>query len=1122
MSPSMQARVDDTRFQSGFAEDTKNMLVHSNGSIQRRPGLRHVAACKFANKKCRLLRFAHSIDTQIVIELGDLYFRFHENGAPIYYAKPYVVASIDTGQERITFTQRHDLTNETQVQFTADSGLNAHLPGGVTAGTSYYVTVIDKKTITVSTTTPAGTPLNLTSAGTGTIRVFRNSEMPADWASVSFTFGTVNVDRPNNTITIGAHSFPEGQAVRFSLDPIGGLDALPAPFIVARNYYVRAPGATTIRLVERQELAPIGPSIDIVSVGNGTNTVLNAYQHGELVFHQNGTNHGVFYAKNDVGAIAGTPPTADPTNWLLMRQDGLYELPNPYLEADLAAITYDPDNDTLTLARRNYDVSELRRYSAQRWTFKPIQLGPSVNPPTTLGTKPIFGDYITFSFPNIGNLNPTPPTVPALFTMKSAGVNNQTGHGFVLGDSVFAEGTPAGSGATFGGNTADYFIVSHTGAPNPGQAHLDLRLRKQTGGAELGSTSAGDCIIRYSSLSSQATNRYQITSVTEDGIESQPSAIITISNNDLSVAGSSNDLFWEIVVGASYFHVYKELNGLFSLLAKVELDSTAAYTGTDTALIGSVMMFYRDDNSLLPDAARTVPIFDATLGGAGNGQPVTIATQHPAATTHYEQRRFFGGTAREPQTVWATRTGTETDLSFRQPTLPDDRINAELKSREAVSIRHLVPIEQLLILTNSTEFRLIPVNSDVLTPTSLDAKAHDYVGASTVSPSVLSGNVIYCADRGGHVFEIGFRQDGLGLSKPGDLCLRSNSLFDHKTILDQIAVKAPQPIIFFVSSDGRLLGITYVPQEQIGAWHVHDTPGTFESIAFASEGTEDHLYATVLRTLNGSTSRTVERLGRQQFSSLRESYFGDCGGTYDGRNTDLTKTATITGGVFWTAGEMVTITMNAPQFVLGAEDVGDEIALWEPSAPETLYRIRITVVSSGTVATGTLQQALPVALRTPAAVTSWGFARDAIALPWLQGEEVEIMADGVELEPVTVTGGLATLPSPGLVVQVGLLAEAELHSLPLSQQVEALAQGRPKNVNRTFIKVLDSGGFSLGPTTDSLVPSSPQPEPGEVLTEEIDTTVMPSYSQGGELVLRAGKMQPLAVLGWVFDVEIAG
>jgi hypothetical protein len=89
-----------------------------------------------------------------------------------------------------------------------------------------------------------------------------------------------------------------------------------------------------------------------------------------------------------------------------------------------------------------------------------------------------------------------------------------------------------------------------------------------------------------------------------------------------------------------------------------------------------------------------------------------------------------------------------------------------------------------------------------------------------------------------------------------------------------------------VSTAGKLLGITYVPEHNVGAWHQHDTDGTFESCCVVSEGNEDHLYVVVKRTIGGVTKRYVERMASRQFVDPADAFFVDSGLTYDGTPVD--------------------------------------------------------------------------------------------------------------------------------------------------------------------------------------------------------------------------------------------
>ena len=267
--------------------------------------------------------------------------------------------------------------------------------------------------------------------------------------------------------------------------------------------------------------------------------------------------------------------------------------------------------------------------------------------------------------------------------------------------------------------------------------------------------------------------------------------------------------------------------------------------------------------------------------GSGSGAAATAsvgqAGDYPGAVSYFEQRRIFAGTASRPLFVWMTRPGTESDMSYTLPSQKDNRIKFRVAALQASRIRHIVPLSSLILMTTSAEFRVTTANDDTLTPSSVGVKPQSYVGASNVSPVIVNSSIVYASERGGHVWELGYNWQASGFVT-GDMCLRAAHLFDGKTVVSMTQSKAPTSIIWCVSSDGTLLGCTYVPEQSVGAWHRHDTKnGAFESVACVSEGDEDILYAVIRRTINGQTVRYIERMHEREALSLEESFFVDAG-----------------------------------------------------------------------------------------------------------------------------------------------------------------------------------------------------------------------------------------------------
>jgi hypothetical protein len=593
------------------------------------------------------------------------------------------------------------------------------------------------------------------------------------------------------------------------------------------------------------------------------------------------------------------------------------------------------------------------------------------------------------------------------------------------------------------------------------------------------------------------TMSYVVTAITADEIgESVSSSVASVTNN-IFVTGATNTIAWSAVTGASRYRVYKLLGGLYGYIGST----------TGTSIV---------DNNIAPDLSVTPPIYDNEFVSSGN---------YPGAVSYFEQRRCFAGTINEPQKIWMTKSGTESNLSYGLPIRDDDRIEFRVAAREANTIRHIVPLTQLLLLTGSAEWRVSSLNSDEITPTTISVRPQSYIGASNVQPVIINNALVYCGARGGHVRELGYNWQASGFIT-NDLSIRSAHLFDNYEISDMAFAKAPIQMVWFVSTSGMLLGLTYTPEQQVGAWHKHDTDGTFESCTVVAEGNEDRLYVVVKRTINGQTKRYVERMSSRHFDSIEGAFFVDSGATYDGTNTSAT-TVTVSGGTTWGPSDVLTITASTAIFTYpGTGDVNDAIVLTDSAGNK--YRLTIRSTTSTTVATARVDVTLPVALRNTATAL-YSFARNTISgLSWLEGKTVSILADGAVQPRKVVTSGSITIDRASSIIHIGLPYESDLQSLPLAMGIDnGMGQGRYKNVNKAWLRVYQSSGIFIGPNPANLVEAKqrttePYGTPPELKTEEIQIMLTPSWLDSGQVFVRQSDPLPLSIVGMTLEVAIGG
>lgn len=843
LSPEMFGRFDDPRHQNG-AETLDNFICVPAGAARRRPGTKFVRAAKYTDKRFRMLPFRFSATESIAVEMGEGYFRFHQNGgtilqgSPATFKDPQNLASIG-GSGQFVLSSPHGFTTGDAVYLAWNT--TGALPTPIAVLTRYYIIqrasasefdlatteakALRGEKITLTTTTltnarvyPALQP--------GVIRAYLGNnyvlkmigaegihEIPADG-----TTSTPAITWSTDTVNLTSHGFATGQAVVFT----SANDAMPNGLSEGTVYYVSNTGlgANSFR-------------ISATFAGAATGTA------GALSFTTAGTS--------------GTYTVQQAPLWHRQPATGEYEIPNDYLESELFDVTYDGSFDITTLSHLAHPASELRRYGATQWSFGPLGLGAAIATPVIGSSQLTYGLNV--------KMVSVVATAPCEFSTTVTGSK----HGLGLNETVYVELAPVGSQTAFAGNPAGFYSIDTR------VSDTRVTLRKADGADAVAAIgSATNVVMRPSSLSADLTNQYVVTAVDSEDVETEVSNVATLLNN-LSTPGASNKVLWSPVTGAQRYRVYKRQAGQFGFVGEVSaLDLNSP---TDYAFL---------DENIGPDNGRTPPIRDTTL-----------QTAYPAAVAHFEQRRYFGGGTANPRLILGTRSGTETDFSYHLPVQDDDRIRFQLASRVAEVIRHIVPLQQLVVLTSDAEYRITPVNSDALTPTSVSARAQSYVGSSTVRPVVVNNSLVFCAARGGRVREMGYSSE-VGGFLTGDLSIRCSSLFDGYTIADADLAKAPTPIVWFTSSSGALLGMTYVPEEQLGAWHRHTTQGSFESICTLTENDEDVPYVAVKRTLPGAgVVRYVEQMQPVRYATAADAFFVDSGLTYT--NGTAGTVSTITG-----------------------------------------------------------------------------------------------------------------------------------------------------------------------------------------------------------------------------------
>lgn len=255
---------------------------------------------------------------------------------------------------------------------------------------------------------------------------------------------------------------------------------------------------------------------------------------------------------------------------------------------------------------------------------------------------------------------------------------------------------------------------------------------------------------------------------------------------------------------------------------------------------------------------------------------------YPSATGFYEDRLVFAGSKGFPQTFWTSKTGDYYNFGTSIPSADDDGITATLNGGQMNGIKAIIAFGEMLLLTAGGEFK-VSGGGKAITGSNVLSQPQEYRGVSDVNPVTIGSRIIYVQHQGNIIRDLAYSYD-VDKYTGDDLNLLASHLFEGHKIISMTYQQIPNSIVWFVRDDGLLLGLTYIKEQDIYAWHQHTTAGgKFVSVCNIGGSTEDKLYAVIER---GGQYYVEIMESRDKSTNVEDQFFVDSGITYEGEPTD--------------------------------------------------------------------------------------------------------------------------------------------------------------------------------------------------------------------------------------------
>ena len=429
-----------------------------------------------------------------------------------------------------------------------------------------------------------------------------------------------------------------------------------------------------------------------------------------------------------------------------------------------------------------------------------------------------------------------------------------------LDSSAYIKSTSFSAGATLittSGNTT--FVAGHSGAY--------LRIGPSNGYVRLNSVS---------SLSAQATiinelyvedfegnfwmpDNTNSSAFVKSSSFSVGATVVTFSGNTTFVAGDSSSY---LKIGNSSGYV--KLN---------TVSSTSAQATVVRAL----------------ESASATLLTPNWAHGAGIGTndwshgAWSVENGFPTAVTFFEQRLYFGGSAKEPQTLWGSTVLSYED--FTPGANDDNSVSFTIADNQVNAISWLAAGLYLAAGTAGGNFVLnTDTTSGPVTPTNINIKKGTTYGADLLLPKRIENAFVYLQRNNLTIRELkySFEQDAL-------IADDATILSEHITksgIKDLEYQESPDGILWCVRKDGVMATMTRLAAQDVLAWTSHNTQGSYQSVAVIPNGNEDQVWVVAQRSSASVNAKYIEYFKPFiQPDAQRSQFYVDCGLSYESGST---------------------------------------------------------------------------------------------------------------------------------------------------------------------------------------------------------------------------------------------
>lgn len=625
-----------------------------------------------------------------------------------------------------------------------------------------------------------------------------------------------------------------------------------------------------------------------------------------------------YYCILSIAAGTNPAPAADPTHWVaqtILEQFTPYNAdsgsggsqPGSIYGTDIWSLSFCQINDVVYITSPSFPVYSLTRFSNVHWVMAQVDfLAPALldqnATDTQIAASAVSGTGVTLTV-----------SAPAWVTVTYYNIGNSVEVSSVIYTCVVAHV----SGATFLGDLhagkweeTDIFNTNHIGST------WQLAYLRSSAFLEVSGTAASG-LSNGTSGTIQALGAWEVHTygVWSSDIEIQRSLDGGQTWDSVRTVSSRSDRNVDISGRAVQLGLYRVvITNSAALVNAGATNPRVVFECVDSFLYGLVKIT-AVASAISATADVVAELANTSATSYWSEAAWSDYRGFPQAVCAFQQRVWYASSGFEPQRIWGTVTNDIQNFALGDQTLATDAVVFDLNAPSRGPIQWLIGQTDLFAGFSGAEWVINSGSTsgsnsagNAITPTAVSAVEHSTWGsAAKVAPAIVGDALVFTQRQSTSIRQMLFSiYTNKYMSQ--DLTPLADHLFTSGVAqLCYMTRWRKQSIIWAITQQGTLCGMTYELDQEVFAWHRHNTgigqvdangvailpDNGWESVCVIDGvGTQDdQVWLVGNRLISGVQTRYIERMNPANWEEvftaapttpgpvLAQAFYVDCGTT---------------------------------------------------------------------------------------------------------------------------------------------------------------------------------------------------------------------------------------------------